>query len=133
MTIQQFIYGYLANEEIYKDQEYIIKEGSSGEWVYVVLEGQVSVKKLTPKGLVTLDNLKEGDIFGEMLLWQTGERKRTASVIADGRVKVGILNIDQLRQDYESISPSLKALMNALMKRLEATTKKAVIKAVEMP
>jgi len=133
MTVQQFIYGYLANEVVYKDNEYIIKEGSSGEWVYVVLEGQVSVKKMTPKGLVTLDNLKEGDIFGEMILWQTGERRRTASVIADGRVKVGILNIDQLRQDYESISPRLKALMNSLMKRLEATTKKAVIKAVEMP
>jgi CRP-like cAMP-binding protein len=132
MTIQKFIFGYLADEEVYKDTEYIIKEGSSGEWVYVVLEGQVTVKKMTPKGLVTLDNLKEGDIFGEMILWQTGKGVRTASVIADGRVKVGILNIDQLRQDYESISPRLKSVMNSLMKRLEATTQKAVTKAVEI-
>ena len=132
MTIEQFIYGYLADEEVYKDNEYILKEGSSGEWVYVVLEGQVTVKKMTPKGLVTLDNLKEGDIFGEMILWQTGAGTRTASVIADGRVKVGVLNIEQLRQDYESISPRLKSVMNSLMKRLEATTVKAVTKAVEM-
>ena len=132
MTIQQFIYGYLAGEEVYKDNDFIIREGSSGDWVYIILDGRVSVKKMTPRGLVTLANLREGDIFGEMVLWQAGKGTRTASIMADGQVKVGILNIDQLRQDYESISPRLKSLMNSLITRLEETTKKAVTMAVEM-
>jgi CRP-like cAMP-binding protein len=131
MSVDALLYQYIVSEESYEGNEYIIKEGSKGDWVYVVLEGQVKVKKMTSKGMVIIDTLKEGDIFGEMILWQLGKADRSASVIADGAVKVGILSTESLLQDYESISPRIKILLKSLMKRLAETTKKAAILAVE--
>jgi CRP-like cAMP-binding protein len=131
MTIEEFVYAYIAKEENYQDNEPIIKEGTSGGWVYIILEGHVKVKKLISRGSVTIDTLKEGDIFGEMILWHSGQGTRTASVIADGPVKVGILETEFLLKDYEKLSPRLKDLMKSLIKRLGETTQKAVILAVE--
>jgi CRP-like cAMP-binding protein len=131
MSAAGFLYGYVGNEESYGENEYIIKEGSRGDWVYLILKGQVKVKKMTSKGMVTIDTLKEGDIFGEMALWQAGKTARSASVIADGPVIVGVLRTELLLHDYDSISPRLKNLMKSLMIRLTETTKKAAILAVE--
>ena len=131
MSVDAFIYGYIVGEESYEGNDHIIKEGSKGDWVYVVLEGQVKVKKLTSKGMVTIDTLKEGEIFGEMILLQLGKAARSASVTADGPVKVGILSTERLLQDYESISPRIKILLRSLIMRLAETTKNAAILAVE--
>ena len=73
MTIDQFVYGYVANEETYSDKAGIIEEGGKGDWVYVILEGRAKVRRKTQKGVVTLDTFKEGDIFGEMVLLTTGQ------------------------------------------------------------
>jgi CRP/FNR family transcriptional regulator, cyclic AMP receptor protein len=131
MSIDEFIYAFVAKEEYFQNNDHIIKEGSSGDWVYLVLEGKVKVKKMTSKGLLTVDTLKEGDIFGEMILWQSGRGARTASVFADGPVKVGVLDTEFLLREYEKLSPRLKDLMKSLIKRLNETTQKAVTLAVE--
>ena len=131
MEIDDFVHGYVAREEIYDDNILIIREGSSGDWIYVILEGKVKVKKMTPKGQVTIDTLQDGNIFGEMVLWGRGKSTRTASVIADGRVKVGVLDTEQLRREYASISPQLKSLIRSLISRLGETTEKAISLAVE--
>ena len=131
MSVHSFIYGYMVSEETYEANDYIIKEGSKGDWVYVILEGQVKVKKMTSKGMVTIETLKEGDIFGERTLWQLGKSTRSASVIADGLVKVGLLSTERLLKDYASISPQLKTLLKSLIMRLAETTKNAAILAVE--
>jgi len=131
MSIDEFIYAFIAKEENYQDSDSIIKEGTSGDWVYVVLEGKVKVKKMTSKGLLVIDTLKEGDIFGEMILWQSGKGARTASVVADGAVKVGVLDTGFLLKEYERLSPRLKDLMRSLIKRLGEATQKVVTLAVE--
>ena len=126
MAIEKFLYSYISQEEEYNKGDTIIKEGSRGEWVYIILEGSVKVKKMTAKGLVTVDTLKEGDIFGEMVLWQSGKVSRTASVIAETDVKVGLLNTELLIKEYESIPPRLKNLFESLIHRLAITTQRAV-------
>ncbi len=131
MSSEKDLYAYLATEEVYHDNEYIIKEGTSGDWVCLILEGKVKVKKMTSKGLVSIATLKEGDIFGEMVFLQTGGGTRTASVIADGTVKVGVLETEFLRRDYEMLSPRLKSVMDSLIKRLHQATERAVILSVE--
>jgi len=131
MSIDEFIYAFVAKEEAYNDGDYILREGASGDWVYLLIEGKVKVKKMTSKGLITIDTLKEGDIFGEMILWQSGRGARTASVVAEGKVKVGVLDTGALLKEYEKLSPRLKDLMKSLIKRLNETTKKAVTIAVE--
>ena len=131
MTIDPCVYGYIAKEESYQDNDYIVREGSKGYWIYVILEGKVKVKKKTPKGLVTINTLTEGDIYGETILWQEGKGERTASVMADGPAVLGVLDTERIIDHYESISPRIKSLLKALIMRLDETTQKAVSLAAE--
>lgn len=123
MTIDGLVYGYVADEETYPDKTVIIEEGSKGDWVYVILEGSAKVTKRTSKGVVTLDTFNEGDIFGEMVLLETGQELRSASVVAaDGPVRLGVLASERLVKDYGTLSPQLRALMRSLIRRLKETT-----------
>jgi len=131
MTIDQLVYAYVAEEEEYPDKTVVIEEGKKGDWVYLVLKGQLRVKKKTAKGTVTVYILKEGDIVGEMLLLEPGRGVRTASVVADGPVKLGVLDTGHLVRDYDTVSPRLKGLIRSLIQRLEETTDKVCELAVE--
>ncbi|RLB81138.1 MAG: hypothetical protein DRH15_06965, partial [Deltaproteobacteria bacterium] len=122
MTIEKVILGYVTHEENYGDKTEIIQQGSKGDWAFVILEGEVKVKKKTPKGWLTVDTLRQGDIFGEMALITKGECLRTASVFANGPVKVGVLDTDRVIKDYESISPQMRTLLRALVTRLKDST-----------
>ena len=131
MTIENFLYPYISQEEDYEKGAVIIKEGSRGKWAYLILDGTVKVKKRTPKGVVTIDSLTEGDIFGEMILWLSAEGTRTASVIADTNVRLGVLDTELFMKEYESISPRLKSLIGSLIQRLASTTQRAVKLAID--
>ncbi len=91
----------------------------------MVLEGKVRVTQKTPQGAVAIDTLKEGDVFGEMAFFERGRGMRTASVIADGPVRLGLLDTDQLDKDYAALSPQLKELITTLIIRLKETTRQA--------
>jgi len=126
VEIDTLISAYLANEETYKSGEIIIEEGSKGDWVYVVLEGQVKVTKRTSAGMLTIDILKRGAIFGEMALFGKALEARSASVIAaDGPTRVGVLDTRQLIDDYESLSQRIRLLIKALIMRLKESNEKA--------
>ncbi|MCF8145993.1 MAG: cyclic nucleotide-binding domain-containing protein [Deltaproteobacteria bacterium] len=126
MDIMPFMQMYLSTEETYESGDIIIEEGSRGNWVYVVLAGQVKVTKRTEVGIVTMDTLKQGAVFGEMAMLGKFMDGRSASVIAaDGPVKLGVLNFELLRRDYDSLSPQLKLLIDALIVRLKECNERA--------
>jgi CRP-like cAMP-binding protein len=131
MAIDSIIYAYIVKEEVVQPNFTIIEEGAKGDWFFVVLEGKVKVKKRTPKGLLTIDTLGEGAIIGEIPFLLKTTQLRTASVISEGVVKLGILDKERLEKEYESLSPQLKSLFNTLVLRLKETTKKASILAGE--
>ena len=119
------LHSYIVEETIYHDREVIIEEGTKGSWIYVILEGIAKVKKRTPKGMVTVDFLREGEVFGEMAFLEGGMSTRSASVIAaDGEVRVGLLDTQKLIDDYEAVPSELKTLIRSLMQKLRNTTSK---------
>ena len=130
MTLESFIYGYIVKEELFPDQARIIEEGKYGDWVYVVMEGRVKTKKRTSKGMLTINTLGEGSVIGEIPFLKKTDRLRTASIVADGQVKLGVLDKDRLEKEYEALSPQLKSLCRTMVLRLEETTKKASLLAV---
>ena len=112
MSINPAIYGYVTHEIDYPDGAVIVEEGSSGDWVYMIVNGRATVRKRTAKGLVTIATLSEAP--------------RSASVIAaDGPVRVGILDNEHLLRDYEAISPELRTLIKSLILKIRDTTNKA--------
>ena len=61
--------------------EAIVREGSSGAFLYVIIEGTVSVLKTgTSKRGTELARLSSGDSFGEISL--VDQRERSATVVA---------------------------------------------------
>jgi hypothetical protein len=83
------------------------------------------VKKRTPKGMVTIDILREVEVFGEMVFLEGGKSPRSASVIAaEGQVRVGLLDTQRLIDDYEAVPLELKTLIGSLMLKLRNTTSK---------
>jgi len=116
---------YIMEVKTYSGGDVIIEEGSFGSWIYVILEGLVKVKKRTAKGMVTIDSLKEGEVFGEMVFLEGGTGARSASVIAaEGPVRVALLDTEKLISDYEAVAPDLKTLIQSLMSKLRDTTSK---------
>ncbi len=75
----------------YKDGEVIIKQGDSGNCMYVIQSGEVEVI-MENKGLeVRLAVRKEGDFFGEMALFSREVRSATIRALGDSR----ILSVDR--------------------------------------
>jgi CRP/FNR family cyclic AMP-dependent transcriptional regulator len=122
MPLHPTFHAYIASEEFYPDGSVIVEEGTVGDWVYVILEGSAKVRKKTLKGLVTIDTLKEGDVFGEMGFLEGGKRFRSASVVASEDVWVGILDGEKLTRDFETIPSNLRALIRSLVLKLREIT-----------
>jgi CRP/FNR family cyclic AMP-dependent transcriptional regulator len=132
MPVQPTVHAYVASEEFYPNGSVIIEEGTVGDWVYVILEGSVKVRKKTSKGSVTVDTLKEGDVFGEMGFLEGGKRLRSASVVASGDVWVGVLDGEKLTRDLEELPSNLRALIRSLVLKLrEITTNVCSLVAAE--
>jgi len=123
MEIDSSVYGYMVDEQEYPDKKIILEEDSIGDWVYIVLEGEVKIKKSTKKGVITLATLGKGSIFGEMPLFVKREKRRTATAQAHGPVRVGILDTARLDREIESLSPQLRNLIKTLTKRCRETMK----------
>jgi len=123
MNIPTQLEAYIAAEESYLDGAVIADENSHGDWMYILLEGRAKLKKKTPDGDMVIDRLKAGNIFGEMNLFDTSRSSRFATLVADGPVVVGVLDIRKLHQDWIALSPSLRALIVSLIrKRYEAVS-----------
>lgn len=125
MNDNQLLWAYVAREEDYPEDATIIKEGSWGDWAYVLLEGQAKVTKETRDGTLTLGTLEAGAVFGEVGFFEVNGGTRSASVIAsNGPVRVGVLDSHLLRKDYEALSLELKELLKALVVRLKKSTER---------
>jgi CRP/FNR family cyclic AMP-dependent transcriptional regulator len=116
---------YIRDEEIYSDGQVVFQEGTFGDWVYVVIEGQMKVLKKTAKGEVTVATLREGDFIGELEFLDMGKEPRSATVIAVGDVKLGVLDRDRLRREYESLSADFRMLIRTLVLRTRRITQLA--------
>ena len=113
---------YLSDEESYKDGEVIFEEGGFSDWVYVIIEGQVKLLRNTPKGRVNVGTLGEDDFIGEIEFLDLGKEARLVTVMAVGDVKLGVLDRDKLRKEYDSLSPDFRKIIRTQVQRLRRIT-----------
>lgn len=102
--------------KVYKDQEVIIKQGETGNCMYVIQSGEVEILKENLGTLVRIATRSSGDFFGEMALFS--HELRSATVRALGGVR--ILTVDK-RNLLTSIQkdPSLAfRIIETLSKRI---------------
>lgn len=68
----------------YNKGTYIYKEGDAGFHIYFVVEGRVKIEKVSPsKKRITKSILSNGDLFGEMALFEEEERTDYAFTLED--------------------------------------------------
>ena len=70
----------------YKDGEVIIRQGESGNCMYIIQSGEVEVIRDNNGKEVRLALRKEGDFFGEMALFSRELRSATIRALGDARI-----------------------------------------------
>jgi CRP-like cAMP-binding protein len=103
---------HLLKEVEYAEGAAIVKEGETGNCMYIIFRGEVKVTK----GKELLATLKERDFFGELSLMDT--ETRSATVTADSDCILFRLDQEPFYDLMESRPEVIKGVIKILCKRL---------------
>ena len=117
----KFVYN-IADEEAYHDGQVIFNEGSSGDWIYVILGGAVEISKVVQGQKYVVAILKEGEVFGE--LGFVGVSKRTATARAIGQTRLGIIDREFLEKEYNQLSSQFRSIFEVIILRFKELLEK---------
>ncbi len=95
----------------------LFREGDKGEFACVIRKGRVQILKSTKQGEVELAILEEGEVFGEMALFEPKDtRSATARALDD--LIVDVIGEDEMhaliRQSPQMLQPFVSALVTRL-------------------
>lgn len=121
---------YVVEEEDFSDGKTIVKEGSHGKWIWIVLEGVVVVAKETPRGPLTIAQLGEGCFLGTFASFLFQEHARSATVKAVGDVRLGLLDTQLLSTEFRLLSPEFRGILVSMDGRLRKITERVAQLAV---
>ena len=107
--------------KVYGDRQVIVRQGETGDCMYAIQKGRVEVVRETDGGEVRVATLDEGDIFGEMAIFEKEVRSATVRALGEARV----LSIDKrtfLRrvQEDPSLAFNLALMLCKRIRRLNA-------------
>ena len=119
-------YVFVIDEEEYHKGDQIVKEGGHGKWIWVIMEGTVSITKDVDGKPITIARLGEGSFIGTFTSFLFKENIRSATVTAEGDVKLGLLDNERLSTEYGGLSHGLKTMLLSLDHRLRDITAHAV-------
>ncbi|MBB6480136.1 cyclic nucleotide-binding domain-containing protein [Spirochaeta isovalerica] len=101
-------------------KQMIFREGDSGNQMFLIVEGEVEIrKKTTEKSTTTLATLKKGDFFGEMAMVE--RKPRSASAIAVTDCKLLALDQNAFMTLIEQNSDFAVRMIKVLATRLRRT------------
>jgi uncharacterized protein (TIGR02266 family) len=113
----------IASEETYHHGEVIFKEGTSGDWVYVVQSGSVEISKTASGKKYVIEMLEAGDVFGEVGF--IGGMGRIATARAVGETKVGLIDREFLISEFNKLSEDFRFILVAVAQRVKKMTERA--------
>ena len=108
--------GVLGRE--YRDEEVICRQGESGDRMYVVQSGRAQVLREAGASQVIVGELRKGDVFGEMSIFDRQPRSATVRAMGSARV----LTLDKrafLKRVHEDPTLAFTILQN-MSQRLRA-------------
>lgn len=76
--------GAMAVKKVYRKNEFVFREGEPADSIYLIKYGRVRLFKVSGGGKeITLDILKENDIFGENTFFDDSEHTMNAQAVED--------------------------------------------------
>ncbi|MEJ2166631.1 MAG: cyclic nucleotide-binding domain-containing protein [Desulfobacterales bacterium] len=119
-------YSFVVDEEGFYDGDEIVHEGNHGNWIWVILEGIAEIIKETPQGRLKLLRIGDGAFLGSVASLLKGDNVRSATVIANGNVQLGMLDAQLMTSELANCSLEYRDFVRALDKRLKQVTDMAV-------
>ncbi|MCF8061129.1 MAG: DUF4388 domain-containing protein [Deltaproteobacteria bacterium] len=119
-------YMYVVEEEVFSHGHRVVTEGRHGNWIWIVLEGELEVLRETPKGPITIARLGPGSFIGTFMIFLFEGSIRTAHVSAVGNVRLGLLDTQRLYGEFAKLSSEFRNLLLSLSRRLIKTTDRLV-------
>lgn len=110
----------IAAYEKYSDGQVIFKEGTHGDWLYIVEDGIVEISRVVDGNKILIATFKEGDIFGEVAYIAKVERSATATAVGD--TTIGIIDREIFDQEFNKLSGNFQLILKTLALRLKKTT-----------
>ena len=105
--------------------ENVITQGEEGEEIFIVLSGELEVRKVIDDGFIPLIKLHGGDLFGELVL--INKTMRTADVVTTQKSDILVLEYDKIFSMYEKDTKIFALLLlnlaRLLTERLDNTNK----------
>jgi NADH:quinone reductase (non-electrogenic) len=101
--------------EHFESDEIVFRQGDRGDWLYVILDGEVEVSRQVPgQGEVPVRRLGAGECFGEIAL--VSDRPRSATVRTKSRVN--LLAVD--REAFQALFSTLPPLRGVFEQMIAA-------------
>jgi len=108
------------NLKTYLKGQTIFKEGDPGNLAYLIRSGSVEIYKVMNNKKIILEQLKPGEIFGEMSI--ISKEPRSAYAAANEYSELVVINQKDLEVSINKSLPIVQALANLLIKRLRHTS-----------
>ena len=113
----------IVSEETYQDGQIIIEEGSSGDWVYLILSGEVEISKTVGGKKFVSEWLHPGEVFGELAF--LGGITRTATARAVGETTIGVIDRAFLDWEFNKLHSDFRSILVAVVHRFRKMIERA--------
>ena len=110
----------VASYRTLQDGEVIFREGDNGDWLYVVMDGEVVISKMMGGRTVVIDVIGPGEIFGELAY--IDKRPRSASATARGTTEIGIVDREFFDREFNKLSSDFQKMLKIISQRIRKTT-----------
>ena len=112
----------VIERRVYYKGDQIIKEGQSGDEMYVVESGSVEIWKAGANGKKVLGYIEPGGVFGEMALIDAKPRMASATCVEDTICKV--IEKKTFTQNMKSVDPFMKTVIEILTQNVRSLSRR---------
>lgn len=87
----------------------VFEEGDPGDSLFIISHGKVGIFRRNPQGeKITINELKEGDFFGEFGFFANSRRQATVEAVQDtGVLEITKQDLDEIIQEFPAVSEVL--------------------------
>lgn len=123
---EQKEFAAILSLDSFKKDEVIFKKGDIGDRLFIVKEGMVRIFIVDRDNEETIAVMKQGDIFGELSLYDTQPRSAYASaLISTTLLAISREKFDELKNKNPQIASKIfQIMLKIISKRLRLTTMK---------
>jgi CRP-like cAMP-binding protein len=110
----------IVKYETFNDRQVIFKEGTFGDWMYVIEEGAVEISRVVEGKKIVIAVLKTGEIIGEVAYISKEGRSATATAV--GKTRIGMIDREYFDRELNGISSDFQMILKSMARRLRETT-----------